>query len=107
MENLKVGDKVYIKRNNYGRAIFTVSTVLRTTKTLAILENGIRIKINAELEGKFKQYGSAYNEWQIVTDEIMKKIKNIQSQKTINKWFKDTIFTDVMKRIVYNQFKNI
>ena len=106
MENLKVGDKVYNINNKWGNTIYNISTVIRVTKTLAILENGIRIKINAELEGKFKQYGSAYNEWQIVTDEIMKKIKNIQSQKTINKWFKDTIFTDVMKIIVYNQFKN-
>lgn len=106
MENLKVGDKVYNINNKWGKAIYNISTVIRVTKTLAILENGIRIKINSNYRNEFEQYGNPYIEWQISTDEIMEKIKNIQSQKAINKWFNENIFTDDQKKVIYHQFKN-
>jgi hypothetical protein len=57
MKKLEVGEKVYFKSSGrYSDLDFTVTEIVRLTKTLAITKEGERFRNNATYNGGFKQF---------------------------------------------------
>lgn len=58
MKKLEVGDKVYCKKQRY-RPDIKMFKVVRTTKTLAILDNGTKLRRVSVGDTYFKRYAKA------------------------------------------------
>jgi len=113
MEDLKVGDKLYnVSQNGFGDFYrYSFSEVVRLTKTLAILDNGVRLRnkpvkslINDEIG-----YALATNRWvywHIVSDEILRRAEKENEMIAIHDWFKDRSFNFLEKTMIYNLFKD-
>lgn len=112
MEELKVGDRLYnVSQNGFGDFYrYSFSEVVRLTKTLAVLENGVRLRnkpvrslINDEIG-----YAIATNRWvywHIVSDEILHKAEKENENIAIHDWFRDRSFNFLEKTMIYNLFK--
>jgi|TARA_R110000782_G_scaffold15773_1_gene45826 hypothetical protein len=112
MEDLKVGDKLYnVSQNGFGDFYrYSFSEVVRLTKTLAILDNGVRLRnkpvkslINDEIG-----YSLATNRWvywHIVSDEILRRAEKENEVIAIHDWFRDRSFNFLEKTMIYNLFK--
>lgn len=113
MEILKVGDKV-VKVSCHpwsNDKYYNFSTVVRTTKTQAILENGTKLinEISHDYSKNivFREYGNRYDYYSIVTDELIKESKDEKLRQYINIWFFEKKFTEKEKFIIYNNFKEL
>ncbi|SMG20012.1 hypothetical protein SAMN03080602_01266 [Arenibacter troitsensis] len=112
MEDLKVGDKLYnVGQNGFGDFYrYSFSEVVRLTKTLAVLENGVRLRnkpvrslINDEIGYALAKNRWVY--WHIVSDEILRKAKKENEMIAIHDWFRDRSFNFLEKTMIYNIFK--
>lgn len=83
-KKLETGDKVYYK-HRYG-SIYTVKQVEKTTKTLAILTGGERIKRDPNAWNDYDSYPKRNNwgavDWRLLTPEIEQEI---EKQKLLDK----------------------
>jgi len=112
MEDLKVGDKLYnVSQNGFGDFFrYSFSEVIRLTKTLAVLENGIRLRnkpIRSLINGEIG-YGLATNRWvywHIVSDQIIQKAEKEKEKIAIHDWFKERLFNLQEKTMIYNLLK--
>ncbi|MEZ4970207.1 MAG: pyruvate kinase [Flavobacteriaceae bacterium] len=112
MEDLKVGDQLYnVGQNGFGDFYrYSFSEVVRLTKTLAILENGVRLRnrpvrslINDEMG-----YALATNRWVYwhkVSNEILHRAGEENEKIAIHDWFEERSFNLREKRMIYNLFK--
>lgn len=67
---IKVGDKIY--SINYGK-VYSVMTIVRVTKTIAIADNGFKFKIGATPHGyahKIEARSFSSMSYRIETDEL-------------------------------------
>lgn len=113
MEELKVGDKLYnVGQNGFGDFFrYSFSEVVRLTKTLAVLDNGERLKnkpVKSLITGEIG-YALASNRWvywHILTKEIQDLAEEENQKITIHDWFKDRHFNMEDKRMIYHYFEN-
>ena len=112
MEDLKVGDKLYnVSQNGFGDFFrYSFSEVVRLTKTLAVLDNGERLRnkpvkslINGEIG--FALASNRWVYWHIVSGEILQLAQEESEKIAIDDWFKDRNFSMAEKRMIYNLFK--
>ena len=112
MEDLKVGDKLYnVSQNGFGDFFrYSFSEVVRLTKTLAVLDNGERLRnkpvkslINGDIG--FALASNRWVYWHIVSGEIQQLAQEESEKIAIADWFKDRIFSMAEKRMIYNLFK--
>ncbi|MDL5512663.1 pyruvate kinase [Arenibacter sp. M-2] len=112
MDDLKIGDKLYnVSQNGFGDFFrYSFSEVVRLTKILAVLENGVRLRnkpirsmINNEIG-----YSLATNRWVYwhkVTDEIKQKSREENKKIAVNDWFQQRSFNMQEKKIIYELFE--
>lgn len=113
MEELKVGDKVYSKtyRRYGGSKIkgYDFNVVERVTKTQAVLKNGAKLRKEATTDFNrltcYSEIKDSYNQWYIVTDEILAEFKQWKETKEINEWFEKKEFTNEEKKQIYYYFQ--
>ena len=113
MEKLKVGDKLYnVKQNGFSDfARYSFSEVVRLTKTLAILKNGVRLFNQPVTSYIIEDVGYSVSRnkgthWHLVT---LKAIRNAQLENekiAAYDWFETKEFTLEEKQLIYLQFKN-
>ncbi|MCK0148125.1 pyruvate kinase [Arenibacter sp. F26102] len=112
MEELKVGDKLYnVSQNGFGDFFrYSFSEVVRLTKTLAVLDNGERLRnkpvrslINGDIG--FALASNRWVYWHIVSGEIEELAQEESEKIVINDWFKDRTFSVPEKKIIYKLFK--
>ena len=115
MEKLKVGDKLFYKNSGrwYNSITYSFADVVRLTKTLAVLSNGIKLIIEPTKDTYsnndicYIQYGDRYKKWFITTEEVLNLAKKEREKTYINNWFLTRGFSDEEKRIVYLKFKEL
>lgn len=106
MEKLKVGDEVFMFKYNR----YTFTKVARVTNTLAILENGTRLKNTplqnhwGEKEIYFDEYASGYytDKYEITTEAIKEKAKKHAEDQKKCLWFFKQKFSDEQKVLIYD-----
>ncbi|WP_191088989.1 pyruvate kinase [Arenibacter lacus] len=109
---LKVGDKLYnVSQNGFTDFMrYTFSEVVRLTKTLAILENGERLR-NVETTSALNDeicYAQANNRWVYwyeVTDEVLRLAQEEEERIAANDWFNKRDFSLEEKRMIYKFFQ--
>lgn len=115
MKKLKVDDKLYIQSTQrWGNRInYRFATVVRLTKTQAILSDGTKL-INEPTSsfgtGKkvcYSEYGSRYDKWLFQTEDILLEAEKAKETIEIESWFDNRKFSDEEKRIVYLKFKEL
>ena len=110
MEKLKVGDKVVYINSGFGSTSYIFSKVVRLTNTLAILDNGDRLKNTPEKafynndDFCFLEYGNGYSVYVLSTPQIEKECEDQKHIKKTNIWFKNKKFTDQEIEKIYNLF---
>ncbi|WP_298488359.1 pyruvate kinase [uncultured Maribacter sp.] len=114
MEKLKIGDKVYnVKRDGFeDLARYTFSVVEKTTKTLAILKNGIRLKNDPKMSYIMEDIGfSVYRDyathWHVVSLKAIREAQIENEKIKAIDWFQDKKFTIEEKQIIYKQFSEL
>ncbi|EAR02006.1 hypothetical protein [Maribacter sp. HTCC2170] len=114
MELLEVGDKMYtVKRDGFEDfARYTFSEVVRLTKTLAILKNGVRL-VNKPKESFIMEdvgYSVARdyaNHWHKVSLKAIRTAQ-IENQKIkVHDWFEQREFNLEEKQLIYKQFEKL
>ena len=119
--NLKVGDEVCrFRRQRHGKdTYYTFGKVARTTNTLAILEDGTRLKNEFLLDtsyGSVKQYyflevKDFYTQWLRSTPELKQEAEKEAKRQKMNNWFNHKAstreFTDQEIEIIYEKFKEL
>lgn len=112
MDDLKIGDQLYnLSQNGFGDFFrYSFSEVVRLTKTLAVLDNGVRLRnrpirslINNEIG-----YSLATNRWVYwhkVTEEIKQKSAEENKKILVDDWFRQRSFNLEEKKIIYHLFK--
>ncbi|WP_291870259.1 pyruvate kinase [Maribacter sp.] len=111
MKILEIGDKVYnVKRNGFeDLARYTFSVVVKTTKTLAILKNGVRLKNDPKISYIMEDVGySVYRDyathWHLVSLNAIRQAQIENEKIKAVDWFQDKIFTLKEKEMIYKQF---
>jgi len=106
---LAIGDKVCSKRYNshHGSIRFNFSEVERTTNTLAILKNGIKL-VNTP---HFSHYDKIYDfyvygdriadNWILVTPKVLEDYEKEKQKEAVCAWFIDKKFTFEEKESIY------
>lgn len=115
MEKLKVGDKVFIKRDSrwYGFN-YILTEVERLTKTMAVLKNGTKLINEPKLSSwgssveriVFEEYGNRHEEWSKPTEQNLDEIRNFNYQQKVLKWYsdnKDKFSFEQIERIYKNE----
>lgn len=114
MEKLKVGDRVVNISHIYSSKEYSFSNVVRLTTTLAILENGSKIKnepyksfregIYFNEIGKHDAWSHRSTAWELSTPEIEKEAKEYYNKRKMLYWFSSKKFTDDEKIKVFELF---
>ncbi|WP_298479701.1 pyruvate kinase [uncultured Maribacter sp.] len=111
MKILEIGDKVYnVKRDGFeDLARYSFSVVVKTTKTLAILKNGVRLKNDPKISYIMDDVGySVYRDyathWHLVSLNAIRQAQIENEKIKAVDWFQDKIFTNKEKQIIYKQF---
>ncbi len=112
MEKLKVGDKLYNVRQNgfVDFARYSFSEVVKLTKTLAILKNGVRLinqpKISYIMSDVgFSVYRNKGTHWHVVTLKAIRDAQLENEKIAIHDWFETKEFSLAEKQLIYHQFK--
>ena len=112
MKALEIGDKVYnVKRDGFeDLARYSFSVVVKLTKTLAILKNGVRLKNDPKVSYIMEEVGySVYRDyathWHLVSLEAIRNAQ-IENEKIIAiDWFQEKDFTIQEKLNIYKHYK--
>ncbi len=114
MEKLKIGDKVYnVKRDGFeDLARYTFSVVEKTTKTLAILKNGVRLKNDPKISYIMEDYGfSVYRDyathWHVVSLKAIREAQIENEKIKAVEWFKNKEFTIQEQQQIYREFAEL
>lgn len=114
MRNLEIGDKLYnVKQDGFGDfARYSFSEVVKLTKTLAILKNGIRLFNQPRPSYIIEDVGYCVSRqkgvhWHLVS---LKAIRNAQIENdkiAAHDWFESKQFSLTEKQFIYRQFKEL
>jgi len=110
---LKIGDKMYnVKRDGFEDfARYTFSEVVRLTKTLAVLKNGVRLLNKPKESFIMEEVGYSvardyHNHWHKVSLNAIRTAQ-IENQKIkVHEWFEQRQFSLEEKKIIYKQFES-
>lgn len=112
MELLEVGDKMYtVKRDGFEDfARYSFSEVVRLTKTLAVLKNGVRLVNKPKESFIMEEIGYSVardyaNHWHKVSLKAIRTAQ-IENQKIkVHDWFEQRQFSLAEKSLIYKQFE--
>ncbi|MET6990991.1 pyruvate kinase [Sediminicola arcticus] len=113
MRQLEVGDKVYnIHRdgfNDFQR--YTFSEVVRLTKTLAILENGVRLTNLAKTSWIsedicYSVYRDYWTYWHLTSEKAMQNAAAENEKIAVYDWFEGKVFSLKEKQSIYKMFQD-
>ena len=114
MRELEVGDNVYnVKQDGFGDfARYTFSEVVKLTKTLAILKNGIRLYNQPRPSYIIEDVGYCVSRqkgvhWHLVSLKAIRKAQIEREKITAYEWFESKEFTLKEKIYIYEQFKKL
>lgn len=114
MKELEVGDKVYnVKQDGFGDfARYTFSEVVKLTKTLAILKNGIRLYNQPRPSYIIEDVGYCVSRqkgvhWHLVSLKAIRKAQIEREKIAAYEWFESKDFTLKEKMYIYEQFKKL
>jgi hypothetical protein len=112
MRKLEVRDKVYnIHRdgfNDFQR--YTFSEVVRLTKTLAVLENGVRLINQAKTSWisediRYSDYRNYWTYWHLTSEKAIQNAAAENEKIAAHDWFKGKVFTLKEKQTIYRLFQ--
>ena len=111
MRQLEVGDKLYnVRQDGFGDfARYSFSEVVKLTKTLAILKNGVRLYNQPRPSYIIEDVGYCVSRkkgvhWHLVS---LKAIRNAQMENqkiAAHDWFETKEFTLLEKQLIYKEF---
>ena len=114
MRQLDVGDKLYnVKQDGFGDfARYSFSEVVKLTKTLAVLKNGVRLYNQPRPSYIIEDVGYCVSRkrgthWHLVS---LKAIRNaqVENQKiAAYDWFESKKFTLQEKQLIYKEFQKL
>ena len=114
MKQLEIGDKVYnIHRdgfNDFQR--YTFSEVVRLTKTLAVLENGVRLTNQPKTSwisedicySVFRDY---WTYWHLTSEKAIQNATAENEKIAANDWFESKEFSLKEKQFIYRKFQEM
>lgn len=114
MKQLEIGNKVYnIHRdgfNDFQR--YTFSEVVRLTKTLAVLENGVRLTNQPKTSwisedicySVFRDY---WTYWHLTSEKAIQDAKDEEEKIAAYDWFEAKVFSLKEKRTMYKLFQEM
>lgn len=114
MKKLEVGDKVYnIHRdgfNDFQR--YTFSEVVRLTKTLAVLKNGVRLKNQPKTswiseDVCYSVYRNYWTYWHLTSEKAILDAKKEEEKIAAYDWFEAKAFSMKEKLIIYKLFQGM
>ncbi len=111
MEKLKVGDKVYnVRQDGFSDfARYSFSEVVKLTKTLAILKNGVRLVNQPKISYIVADIGYSVSRnkgthWHIVSLNAIRKAQLENEKIAAHEWFENKTFTLPEKQEIYKAF---
>ena len=113
MRQLEVGDKVYnIHRdgfNDFQR--YTFSEVVRLTKTLAVLENGVRLTNQAKTSWIsedicYSVYRDYWTYWHLTSEKAIQNASAENEKIAAYDWFEGKVFSLKEKQAIYKMFQD-
>lgn len=114
MRQLEVGDKLYnVRQDGFGDfARYSFSEVVKLTKTLAILKNGVRLYNQPRPSYIIEDIGYCISRkkgihWHLVS---LKAIRNaqVENQKiAVHEWFEKKEFSLKEKELIYQEFRRL
>ena len=114
MRTLEVGDKVYnVKQDGFGDfARYSFSEVVKLTKTLAILKNGVRLYNQPRPSYIIEDVGYCVSRqkgvhWHLLSLKAIRKAQEENEKIEAYEWFADKVFTLTEKMFIYRQFKEL
>jgi len=114
MRALEVGDKVYnVKQDGFGDfARYSFSEVVKLTKTLAILKNGVRLYNQPRPSYIIEDVGYCVSRqkgihWHLLSLKAIRKAQMENEKIAAYDWFESKVFTLKEKMFIYEQFKKI
>ncbi|MBU2997275.1 pyruvate kinase [Cellulophaga baltica] len=114
MELLKVGDKVYnTKQNGFNDFVrYSFSEVVRVTKTLAVLKNGIRLVNRPEISYITESIGFSVSRqrgvhWHLVSLQAIRNAQIENEKIRAHDWFESKEFSLKEKQFIYKMFKDL
>ncbi|SHI91307.1 pyruvate kinase [Pseudozobellia thermophila] len=112
MRELKVGDKLYnAKQDGFDDFVrYSFSEVVRLTKTLAVLKNGVRLINRPRRSYITEDIGYSVNRqkgvhWHLVSIEAIRKAQIENEKIAAYEWFENKEFTLEEKQWIYKQFQ--
>ncbi|TMM53754.1 pyruvate kinase [Maribacter algarum] len=114
MRELEVGDKVYnVKQDGFGDfARYSFSEVVKLTKTLAILKNGVRLYNQPRASYIIEDVGYCVSRqkgvhWHLLSLKAIRKAQIENEKIAAYDWFESKEFTLKEKMYIYEQFKKL
>ncbi|MGY8913943.1 MAG: pyruvate kinase [Flavobacteriales bacterium] len=114
MKQLEVGDKVYnIHRdgfNDFQR--YTFSEVVRLTKTLAVLENGVRLTNQPKTSWIsedicYSVYRDYWTYWHLTSEKAIQDAREENEKIEAYDWFESKVFSVKEKQTIYKLFQEM
>lgn len=114
MRQLEVGDKVYnVKQNGFGDfARYSFSEVIKLTKTLAILKNGVRLYNQPRPSYLIEEVGYCVSRkkgvhWHLVSLTAIRNAQIENEKIAAHDWFETKEFTLQEKQRIYKAFSRL
>ncbi|CAM3371659.1 pyruvate kinase [Zobellia roscoffensis] len=114
MEELKVGDKLYnTKQEGFNDFVrYSFSEVVKLTKTLAVLRNGVKLINRPKISYITESIGYSVNRqkgvhWHLVSLEAIRNAQIENEKIAAHDWFENKEFTLQEKQWIYRQFKKM
>ncbi|WP_289039419.1 pyruvate kinase [uncultured Zobellia sp.] len=114
MEELKVGDKLYnTKQEGFNDFVrYSFSEVVKLTKTLAVLRNGVKLINRPKISYITENIGYSVNRqkgvhWHLVSIEAIRKAQIENEKIAAHDWFENKEFSLKEKQWIYRQFKKL
>ncbi|SIS75075.1 hypothetical protein SAMN05421766_103816 [Zobellia uliginosa] len=114
MRQLKVGDKLYnTKQEGFNDFVrYSFSEVVRLTKTLAVLRNGVKLINQPRISYITEDIGYSVNRqkgvhWHLVSLEAIRKAQIENEKIAAFEWFENKKFSLQEKQWIYKQFRKM
>ncbi len=114
MRNLVIGDKLYnVKQDGFGDfARYSFSEVVKLTKTLAILKNGVRLFNQPRPSYIIEDVGYCVSRqkgvhWHLVSLNAIRNAQIENDKIEAYDWFEAKQFSLKEKQFIYRQFKEL